>query len=238
MERRLVDEDIKIAQCISDDIKNGDNTSLNRWFSSHYSMMFRFVLKKTRHADEANEIIHNFYIELCTGKAFAQYQGCNNCSLKTYITGRLKFRTLPEKARVEDEDNIKSKAPSSNMAIISLEDAEICDEQESLDENLAKMQSRIIVNEIVSEAMDRLSSQYPEDAMLIRWHLGHLTYEDMAKQLLMHNNIYPAEDIINRECARIRKRYTRPGGTLNRFEAWVKQLMDERGLTEADLSSE
>ena len=47
MELRPVDEDRKIAQAICDDIHNGDNTSLNHWFSSHYSTIFVVKLLNT-----------------------------------------------------------------------------------------------------------------------------------------------------------------------------------------------
>ena len=258
MELRPVDEDRKIAQAICDDIHNGDNTSLNHWFSSHYSTMYRFI--QFRNRDNAEDILHKFYIELCSGNAFCKYGGVHNCSLKSYIMGRLKFRSLPEKLLPDSElpveegdsdgdedgadkgnrDDAKPKN-TSKISIMNIEDiSRIGDTQESMEECLLKAQSGKIINQIFLEALERLSNQQhkAEDAMLIRWYLDEFTYEDMAKQLLMHKNIHPTGDTLNRECARIRKRFTRPGGTLSRFEVEVKQLMYERGFTEADLSLE
>ncbi len=258
MEPTSLDKDRELAQIICNDIRNGDNTSLNNWVCAHYTKMMRLTVWnagcKARNQKNPEDILHKFYIELSTGNAFCQYEGHNHCSLETYILGRLKKRSMPEKSAsrpdtgTDSEDknggNGQDKPLSRTSPPISLEDMpkaeKIAAPGDSLEENLMRHQTTEIRRQIINKALDILSDQprTEEDALLIRWHLSELSYKDMAERLLLSQHVPPTQEALAREYDRIRKRFTRPDGTLSRFGKMVKQVMKEKCITEADLHLE
>ncbi len=220
-------KDRKIAQAICDDIKNGDNRSLNQWFTEHYQEMFRFVLYRVA-ADRRRvkeEVLQKFYIELNNGNAFCQYFGINGCSLKSYIFGRLRFRCLYN--RKKEKSDAQSKP--DDTAVAEMKDFDESENGEIPDtgthtENLVIEKQR---HHLLYQALDRLSSdsRTVEDARLLSWILQEIPYDEMAKRLLTSKNMAATDDEIKRESARIRKHVTRPGGSMEKLGCILKQMM-------------
>jgi hypothetical protein len=230
-----------MAQHLCHDTHNGDRGSLNRWFAAHYDDMRKNLSYRLSQNNNADVILNKFYIEMSSGKAFCRYQGLNGCSLKSYIIGRLRYRNLPavKSAKPTSQTGDESTMQRSGTAVSIEEIPELSDDTLSLEENMAATDSGEAIQCVVFEALDRLSAlpKKSEDALLIRWHLGQLTYKDMALRLLAGRQEEADEENITRESARIRKKFTRPGGSLSRFEEVVQQVMKEKGLSISDLSS-
>ncbi len=237
MKPELVAEDRKIAQAICDDIGNGDTTSLNRWFLEHYQAMYKKIVSSKRSNKkeilrDPEDILHKFYIELGSGNAFCQYQGLRGCSLRSYILGRLKMRSQVEK-------NSKLPPLIANLSDLlpkvddgfEIEDSKVFeDSKASAEELLIDAQRRRLLFQAIDQLSDDLETA--EDAMLISRFLREETYEEIAKRLLVSKNIALTDDVVLRESARLRKRETRrPGGSIEKLGAILKQLMGEKGLS-------
>jgi DNA-directed RNA polymerase specialized sigma24 family protein len=229
MEKELVDKDRKIAQAICDDIKNGDNTSLNRWFTEYYQELVNLVRyrifdkrwNKNMIEENPEEILHKFYIELSSGNAFCQYIGKNNCSLKSYIAGRLGYRCRKSKTNSVDQSKLDN-TDSPNEAEPEIE--KIPDTSVSVENLLIEEQRRYFLY----QALDRLAcdERTVEDAKLLSWFLHGIPYDEMAKRSLMGKNMATTDDEIKRESTRIRKRMTRPGGSMEKLGDILKQMME------------
>ena len=217
-------EDIKIAQAICNDVRNGDITSLNRWFEKYYEELFKFARyqlsrkskKQKKIKEKPEDILHKFYIELSSGNAFCLYRRKNNCSLKSYIFRRLKYRCIGAVS--------KSAESADTVSAMSKDDAieKIPDPGASTEVMLIEKQK----HKLLYQALDRLSSdsRTVEDAILLSWSLQEISCDEMAKRLLTSKNMAATDDAIKRESARIRKRMTRPGGSIEKLGDILKPM--------------
>jgi|GEM_PF-2105104 hypothetical protein len=261
MPELAIEADLKLAQKICDDLKIGDNTSLNEWVRHYYPEMYRLILKKQfspslHHGaentgsgrdhspdglKEAEDFLHQFYLELSKGNAFCLYRGINNCSLKSYIIGRLIMRCLrPKQVAQDTENSTDAVVPPVIISIDGSANALAIPDPDDLPEKqLSDRQTHLLSRSLIAEAIDRLSANPKtiEDAAIIRWHMDGLGYSEMAERLLILQDVKPvdASDIV-RESARIRKRLTRKeSGVLVRLGKIIQQLMREKNITPMDM---
>ena len=227
MPTTAIEQDLQTAQQICADIQNGDYRSLNEWFGAHYQNMLNFLINKQRENPE--DQLHAFYLEMQTGNAFCQYQGRNNCSLKSYIMGRLRLRTLPQRSSEKKILLSLDEMMENNMIPAGPENC--CnpyDEKTQLPEK---------IQEILFSAFDQLSadSKTREDVQLIRWKMDNLPSQEMAAKMLIYKNSPLTDQNIRREAARIRKRLARNGGSIIKFRKKITKILRENGFSETDL---
>ena len=230
--------DYEEAQRICDELKKKKTTTLNKIFSeydskaksNYYEDFIRLAssqLTKKEITDphEAITVVHNFWDELRRNPSYiCNYKGTGPLNLKGYLIYRLidrckdkikqitnynkKYDRSPyQKNDISDEENITDKAS-----------VEFSNKPQTPVERLMQKEKALIIR----KALLQLEKKDRRAAYYVKMKLDGLTYKAMAQRKLPPTS---SEETIKKRTNTIKKRFTRPGGCLEKFGKIVKKNM-------------
>lgn len=233
------DQDFILADKICQALRSGNCKAIIEIYQ-RYHQRFKMFAKLQLGAftgSTADDVLHNFYIELMNGKAICSYNGKGKKSLYSYLLNLLRWRILDEirstaKYRyrkvelgsVDSENNDDENALSAAaMKKASEKKTEWGLENSFSDPEHIVIQKQYV--QIIHEALFRLEKISSRDANYIKWRIfDKMNYREMAHLEVQNND---PKEIQKRENA-IKKQFTRDRtGSLAKFKIILGRLKEK-----------
>lgn len=201
-------EDCEFAEKICAALRNGQRKKIEEVYD-RFQLKFISFAKKRLYCfgayEYAESVVNKYWLELMNGKYICRYQGKG--SLEKYLRRRLNDR-------IKNKIIQLMKAPKEPLPQPP---------RESLED---KYISEQIKHRIIYASLLALKEESPRDAYYIQMYLEGMTYEEMARHELAHEN--PDEAKIRKKTRAIKVQFTRKKtGSRVRYKKILERKMDE-----------
>lgn len=227
-------KDYELARRVCDELIAGNRQAIKEVHDLYQPLFLNFLRRRLRGSASGriDDVLSRFWIELMTGSAICAYKG--GTSLKRFLLGTLHLRAIDEHrstsrhkqrfvqapaegdSRFPEDEQLSHRAGRSgkNGQSESLQQpmTDVDDERAPADETLIRKQRHRIIN----EALLDMSDIHPKDADRVRMFLQEMTYIEMARIELAGTDADQTE--IKKKETAIKKQFTRPGGTLDKYK--------------------
>lgn len=216
MDSEQIRNDVAMAERICEGLRVGNRKAIAELYNDYHHLFLNFAKRRLYNPEESEDVIQNFWAEIMNGQAICAYARNpeNTATLRTYLTGIVHRRIIDANRKTsrgremyQEEGNFQDQpdqAATTNNVLV-----------DSISQDLARR--------LVHQALLRLSEHSPQDAYLVRMHLGGLNYSQMATRL------GKSLDAIKKQFSRDRT------GSLAKFKKELMQLMQAESLRYEDI---
>ncbi len=211
-----IESDIALARKICEGLRSGEKECLGELVAAYNEFFLNFTRRRLFRAEVAEDVVQSFWKEMLSGQTICTYAlGSENpATLRTYLVGALHRRVIDANRKI-------SKNGERHQEGGNIQDRP--DQAPSPHNGVVHSSSQDLARRLVHQALLRLSEHSPQDADLVRLHLGGLDYSQMAAR-------------VGKSRDAVKKQFSRADtGSLAKFKKALKHLMHIEGLRYEDI---
>ncbi len=222
-----IQQDIDLAHTVCRELQGGNRRAIEPIYRKYAEILRRVVFRIVADREAVEDVLQKFWLGLLDGRDICGYEAQQGISLKNYLVRRIVFRTRDANVVTYREQHRHVSLATTSPNGMETDIAECLARETPSPEELICNQSK---GQLLLDALDAFSDYAPDHAQLMFWRLQGLEYEAIAQRLGA-----TGEEEIHRRSAALRKKFTRPLGSLAKFSIFLEKFLESRGLKPEDL---
>lgn len=220
-------QDLELARTVCRELRNGNRRALEPVYRQYAEILRRVVARIAADREVVEDVLQKFWLGLLDGRDICGYEAQQGISLKNYLIRRIVFRTRDANVVTYREQHRQVSLSVLDPGGTETDMVECLAAEMPTPERAIHDSSKA---QLLLAALDAFSDHAPDHAQLVFWRMQGMGYDAMAQRLGASG-----EEEIFRKSAALRKKFTRPLGSLARFSIFLEKFLECRGLKPEDL---
>lgn len=222
-----IQQDLELARMVCSELQGGNRRAIELIYRKYAHILRRVVFRIVADRGVVEDVLQKFWLGLLDGRDICGYEAQQGISLKNYLIRRIVFRTRDANVVIYREQQRHVSLTTVNPEGTETDIAECLARKTPSPEDVALDHSK---GQLLFAALDAFSDYAPDHAQLVFWRMQGVEYEAIAQRLGA-----TGKEEIYRKSAALRKKFTRPLGSMSKFAIFLEKFLHCRGLKLEDL---